>query len=69
MTLKNAVATEYAKTYSFAFYWRLKMADIIINNDKCDNCRLCRCLSNGSFNFEDEKLTINEPDDELWKAV
>ena len=40
------------------------MADIIINNDKCDNCGDCADVCPMEvLILEDEKLTINEPDE------
>ena len=55
MTLKNAVATEYAKTCLFLFLLEVK---------KCDNCGDCADVCPMEvLILEDEKLTINEPDE------
>lgn len=40
------------------------MADIIIDNDKCDNCGDCADVCPMEvLILEDEKLTVNEPDE------
>lgn len=40
------------------------MADIIIDNDKCDNCGDCVDVCPMEvLILEDEKLTVNEPDE------
>ena len=65
MTLKNVAEIEYAKKHThFSLFWRLKMADIKIDTNKCDNCGDCTDVCPMEvLILEDGKLTINEPDE------